>query len=77
TEVLNLYNASVNVSDNLDVFGGSWRELESLRSQIDYQGYQLQAAYLALSANIVTAAVKEASLREQIDSTERIAADEE
>ncbi|MGE8471630.1 MAG: efflux transporter outer membrane subunit [Paraburkholderia hospita] len=77
TEVLNLYNASVNVSYNLDVFGGSRRELESLRSQIDYQGYQLQAAYLALSANIVTAAVKEASLREQIDSTEHIAADEE
>src|SRR6266702_3287243 len=77
TEVLNLYNASVNVSYNLDVFGGSRRELESLRSQIDYQGYQLQAAYLALSANIVTAAVKEASLREQIDSIEHIAADEE
>ncbi|WP_235851254.1 TolC family protein, partial [Paraburkholderia piptadeniae] len=60
--ILNLYNASVNVSYNLDVFGGARRELESLRSQVDYEGFQLQAAYLALSANIVTAAVKEASL---------------
>ncbi|WP_239483031.1 efflux transporter outer membrane subunit [Paraburkholderia sp. C35] len=77
TEELNLYNASVNVSYNLDVFGGSRRELEALHTQIDYQSYQLQAAYLALSANIVTAAVKEASLREQIDATERIAADED
>ena len=77
TEVLNLYNASVSVSYNLDVFGGGRRELESLRSQVDYQGFQLQAAYLALTANIVTAAVKEASLREQIDATERIADDED
>ncbi|HKT97100.1 MAG TPA: efflux transporter outer membrane subunit [Paraburkholderia sp.] len=77
TEVLNLYNASVNVSYNLDVFGGARRQIESLRSQVDYQGFQLQAAYLALSANIVTAAVKEASLREQIEATERIATDED
>jgi NodT family efflux transporter outer membrane factor (OMF) lipoprotein len=77
TEVLNLYNASVSVSYNLDVFGGARRELESLRSQVDYEGFQLQAAYLALSANIVTAAVKEASLREQIEATERIATDED
>ncbi|MPW18796.1 efflux transporter outer membrane subunit [Paraburkholderia sp. CNPSo 3157] len=75
--ILNLYNASVNVSYNLDVFGGARRELESLRSQVDYEGFQLQAAYLALSANIVTAAVKEASLREQIEATERIATDED
>jgi NodT family efflux transporter outer membrane factor (OMF) lipoprotein len=77
TELLNLYNASVDVSYNIDVFGGGRRELEALRSQVDYQGFQLQAAYLALSANIVTAAVKEASLREQIEATGRIADDED
>lgn len=77
SEVLNLYNASVSVSYNLDVFGGGRRELESLRSQVDYQGYELQAAYLALSANIVTAAIKEASLREQIEATTHIADDED
>ena len=74
---LNLYNASVNVSYKLDVFGGSRRELEALHAQIDYQRFQLQAAYLAMSANIVTAAVKEASLRAQIEATERIAAEED
>ena len=73
----NLYNASVNVSYKLDVFGGSRRELEALHAQIDYQRFQLQAAYLAMSANIVTAAVKEASLRAQIEATERIAAEED
>lgn len=76
SEELNLYNASVNVSYTLDLFGSARRELESLKAQIDYQGYQLQAAYLALTANIVTAAVREASLRAQIEATERIAADQ-
>ena len=73
-EEFNLYNASVNVSYKLDVFGGARRELEALHAQVDYQRFQLQAAYLAMSANIVTAAVKEASLRAQIEATERIAA---
>ncbi|MGQ7933929.1 efflux transporter outer membrane subunit [Paraburkholderia sp. D1E] len=76
-EEFNLYNASVNVSYKLDVFGGARRELEALHAQIDYQRFQLQAAYLAMSANIVTAAVKEASLRAQIEATERIAAEED
>jgi NodT family efflux transporter outer membrane factor (OMF) lipoprotein len=75
-EDLNLYNASVNVSYKLDLFGGARRELEGLVAQVDYQRYQLQAAYLALTANLVTAAVKEASLRAQIDATEQIADDE-
>src|SRR5579863_10306897 len=48
----NLYNASVNVSYKLDVFGVSRRELEALHAQVDYQRFQLQAAYLAMSANI-------------------------
>src|SRR4051794_15789893 len=69
----NLYNASVNVSYKLDLFGGARRELEALHAQVDYQRFQLQAAYLAISANIVTAAVKEASLRAQIAATEQIA----
>ncbi|TKC87978.1 efflux transporter outer membrane subunit [Trinickia terrae] len=74
---LTLYNTSVNVSYKLDVFGGARRQLEGLTAQIDYQRFQLQAAYLALTANLVTAAVKEASLRAQIDATKRIATDEE
>jgi NodT family efflux transporter outer membrane factor (OMF) lipoprotein len=76
-EELTLYNSSVNVSYNLDVFGGARRELEALRAQVDYQRFQLQGTWLALTANIVTAAVKEASLRAQIDATERIVADED
>ena len=69
-----LYEASVSVSYTLDIFGGGRRELEALQSQVDYQRYQLEAAYLTLSANIVTTAVQEASLRSQVKDTEEIIA---
>ena len=67
-----LYNASVSVSYSLDIFGGSRRELESLAAQVDYRNFQLHGAYLALTANIVTTAVREASLRGQIDTMREI-----
>ena len=69
-----LYNATVNVSYTIDLFGGGRRELEGLRSQVDYQHYQLEAAYLTLTANIVTTAVQEASLRAQLKATREIVA---
>lgn len=72
-----LYNASVNVSYTLDVFGGARRELEALRALVGYQQYQWQAAYLTLTANLVTASVREASLRAQIEATGQIVADQE
>lgn len=71
--VFNLYNASVNVSYTLDLFGGTRRELEALQSQVDYQNYLLEAAHLTLAANVVTAAVREASLRAQLETTRDIA----
>ena len=67
-----LYNASVNVSYALDLFGGARRELEFLRSQVDFQRFQLEGAYLTITSNIVTTAVKEASLRAQIQAIQEI-----
>ena len=72
SSIFNLYNASVNVSYALDIFGASRRTLEGLRAQVDYQHYQLQGAYLTLTANIVTTALQEASLRAQLDATRDI-----
>ena len=77
TPIFNLYNASVNVSYMLDVFGGNRRQLESLAALVDYQNYQLEGAHLALTANIVTAAIREAALRAQIESTREILAAEQ
>jgi NodT family efflux transporter outer membrane factor (OMF) lipoprotein len=70
----NLFNASVNVSYALDIFGGGRRELEALRAEVDYQRFLLEGAHLVLTANIVTAAVQEASLRAQIEATEQVTA---
>jgi NodT family efflux transporter outer membrane factor (OMF) lipoprotein len=70
--IFNLYNASVSVSYALDIFGGGRRELEGLQSQVDYQRFLFEGAYLALTSNIVTTAVKEASLRAQIQATKDI-----
>ena len=68
----NLYLASVSVSYTLDLFGSTRRELEALQAGIDYQRYELEAARLMLAGNVVTAAIREASLREQIAATEEI-----
>jgi len=70
--VFNLYNASVNVSYAIDVAGGARRELEALQAGIDFQRFQLEAAYLSLTGNIATTAFREASLREQIRATRDI-----
>ena len=69
----NLQSASVNVSYTLDAFGGTRRQVEALQAQAEYQQFALEASYLALTANIVTAAVSEASLRAQIAATDDIA----
>jgi NodT family efflux transporter outer membrane factor (OMF) lipoprotein len=72
SSLFTLYNASVSVSYTLDLFGGNRRELEALRAQVDYQRFQLEAAYLTLTSNVVTTAIREASLRAQIRSTNEI-----
>ena len=68
-QLLNTYSASVTVSYTFDAFGGNKRALENLAAQVDYQQYELQGARLTLAANIVNAAINEASLRKQIEVT--------
>ena len=70
--LFSLYNASVNVSYTLDVFGSVRRQIEGLMAEADYQRFQLEGAFLTLSGNIVTTAITEAALREQISVTEEL-----
>ncbi len=74
TQTFNLFNASVNVSYALDLFGGVRRELEALQAQVDYQRFQREGVYLTLTSNIVTTVAKEAGLRAQILATRDILA---
>ena len=61
-----LYNATVNVSYRLDIFGASRRQLEELRAQADFQRWELEAANLTLTGNVVTTAFDVASLSDQL-----------
>ncbi len=63
-----LYSASVNVSYRLDLFGASRRQLEALRAQTSFQRWELEAANLSLTGNVVTTAINVASLRAQIEA---------
>jgi NodT family efflux transporter outer membrane factor (OMF) lipoprotein len=75
--VFNLFNASVNVSYLLDIFGGTRREIEALKARVDYQDYEWKAAYLTLTGNIVTSTIALASLQTQICVTKQLIAEQE
>lgn len=68
-----LNSATVNVAYTLDVFGGIRRQVEALKAQADYERSSLEASYLTLTSNVVTAAFTEASLRAQLEATEEVA----
>jgi NodT family efflux transporter outer membrane factor (OMF) lipoprotein len=70
--IFNLFQTTVNVSYAPDVFGGQRRQIEAIAALAEYQRFQLEATYLTLTSNVVTAAVQEASLRGQIDATHDI-----
>ncbi len=67
-----IYEASVSVSYMLDVFGGIRRQIEADVAEIQYQQFQVEAAHLSLTTNLVNAVVQEASLRAQIQATNKI-----
>jgi len=71
-----LHTAQVSVSYLLDIFGANRRQVESQQALADAQRFELEAAYLTLTSNVVAAAVAEASLRAQITATESIIASE-
>jgi NodT family efflux transporter outer membrane factor (OMF) lipoprotein len=70
--IFNLYQTTLNISYAPDVFGGTRRQIEATAALADYQRFELEATYLTLTSNIVTAVVQEASLRGQIEATRDI-----
>jgi NodT family efflux transporter outer membrane factor (OMF) lipoprotein len=68
--IYSLYSVGLNVSYSPDVFGLNRRTIESAAAQADFQRFELEAAYLTLSTNVVLAAVQEAGLRDQIAAQE-------
>lgn len=72
-----LYDARVNVSYSLDLFGANRAAREALAEQAAYQRFELEAARLTLAGNVVTTAIRHASLAAQVDLSERIVANRE
>ena len=67
-----LVTHQVTVSFLPDVWGANIRAVENLDALTEQAHFQLEAAHLALTANVVTAAIQEASLRGQIEGIEQV-----
>jgi NodT family efflux transporter outer membrane factor (OMF) lipoprotein len=74
---VNLYQIGPTVSYALDVFGGLKRTVEMKQAGVDLGNYQLAAAYLALTGNVAMEAITIASVRAEIQTVNRIIADDE
>jgi NodT family efflux transporter outer membrane factor (OMF) lipoprotein len=70
----NLYTHQVAVSYVPDVFGLNRRTVESLQAQAQQAQFALVASHITLSSNVAAAAIQEASLRAQIDTTRQLIA---
>jgi NodT family efflux transporter outer membrane factor (OMF) lipoprotein len=68
--VYSFYTAQVGLSYTPDIFGGNRRAVESLKAQEENQRYQMEAAYITLTSNVVAAALQEGSLQAQIKATQ-------
>ena len=67
-----IYQFGLSGSYDFDLFGGRRRERESLLAKAEAQGFQTDAAYLTLTAQVVGQAIDIAALRAQIAAAEEI-----
>lgn len=72
--LFNVVTLSGTVSYALDLFGGQRRGIEALQADRDYQRYLSKAAYLSLSANVVTTAIARATYAAQVQATQQLVA---
>ncbi len=75
--VYNVFTANLQVSYVLDLWGQERRRNEAQAAQANYSQYQLEAAYLTLTSNVVITALQFASLQAQLDATRDIIGSEE
>lgn len=73
----NLYSVGATASYAPDVFGGTRRSVERQRALAENQRYQLAAAYLTLTGNVVSQCIELASLKAQLAAISDIVAQDE
>ncbi|MGJ7494093.1 efflux transporter outer membrane subunit [Variovorax sp. RT4R15] len=74
SNLYSLHTAQLDIAYSPDVFGGNRRQLESLQAQSEVQRFQLEAAQLTLTANLVSTVIQRASTLSQIDATREVIA---
>ena len=62
----NLFQVGPSASYDLDLFGGRRRQVEQRNALADYQRYEVAAAYMTLTGDVVMQAVQVAGLRAQV-----------
>ena len=67
-----LFTPQLSISYSPDVFGLNRRTVESAKAQEQGARFQMIAAYTTLTANVVVAAIQEASLEAQIEATHQL-----
>lgn len=70
--ITSIFQANIQVSYSLDLFGAERRTVEGLEAQAEFQRLQLEASYLTLTSNVAAAVVQLASIQDQIDATHEI-----
>lgn len=70
--IFNLFTLSTSVSYALDVFGGQRRLVEALRAQMDVAHANNQAAFLALTGNIVNTIIARAAYHAEVEATRQL-----
>jgi NodT family efflux transporter outer membrane factor (OMF) lipoprotein len=73
-DLFTLHTLQVNVGYNPDLFGGLKRQTQGALAQEQAQRFQAEAVYLTLTANVVAAAIQQASLAAQIKDVEALVA---
>ena len=68
-----LYTLTGRISYMVDLFGGERRNVEALVAAADHQRYAVGAAYLALTGNVVDAAIARAGYAEEAEALREIA----
>lgn len=71
-----LYTPEVSVTYVPDVFGLNRRSVEFLNAQAEQARFALVATHIALSANVAMAVIQAASLRAQVEATQKLVDDE-
>jgi NodT family efflux transporter outer membrane factor (OMF) lipoprotein len=76
-DLYSLTTTQVSIAYAPDLFGANRRAVEALVAAADQQRFELEAVRLTLATNVVQAAVQDALLRAEIETTRAIVADQE